>query len=90
MASKHDEERELLQLQCELARLKLAATHRKKIERQLQDSHHNNNTAGHLLNAASSVSTSAWQLALLPKKIKYRAIMIVITILTQFFSNKKR
>ena len=43
MSIKHDEERELLQLQCELARLKLAATHRKKLDNQLYENQHHEN-----------------------------------------------
>lgn len=87
MSNKHDEERELLQLECELARLKIAATHRKKLENRLHEKNQNHNS---LLSAASSVSTPIWQLALLPKTLKYRSLMIAIIILTQFLGNKKR
>ncbi|AUX62152.1 hypothetical protein JF634_01670 [Simonsiella muelleri] len=88
MSIKHDEERELLQLQCELARLKLAATHRKKLDNQLHENQHT--PANQFLQAASSVSSSAWQLALLPKSLKYRGLMILLIVLAQWFSKKRR
>lgn len=88
MSIKHDEERELLQLQCELARLKLAAAHRKKLNHQLYENQHT--PANQFLQAASSVSLSAWKLALLPKSLKYRGLMIMLIVLAQCFSSKKR
>lgn len=73
-----NKERELLQLQCKLARLKIASSYHK--QRQMQQHHQQVSTFVH---AITSLSPSAWQLALLPKQKKYRLLIMGLMALTQ-------
>lgn len=80
MPSKN-EERELLQLQCELARLKIATSYRKQRQANQQ-----NQQLTHWVNALTSLSPTAWQLALLPKQKKYRLLLVGAMLLAQMVS----
>lgn len=80
------EERRLLQMQCELARLKLIMTH-KKTQRQQNTSHEWQSLAVSALSALGN-QQSAWRIAMMPKQNRYRALLMAGLVLSQFLKRK--
>ena len=79
-----NEERELLQLQCELVRLKIIQSQRK-----LQRVNPANQPLSNWLNALTSLSTNVWQMALLPKQKKYQVLFLGAMVLAQMILGRK-
>lgn len=77
-----NEERELLQLQCELARLKISTSYYKQRHTPPSSPHLVN-----LFNTVTSIPNTSWQWALLPKQKKYRLLFIVFILLTHLFKS---
>lgn len=80
---KPNEERELLQLQCELARLKISTSYQKQRHTTPSSPH-----LSHLFNAFTAVPNATWQLALLPKQKKYRLLFVGLILFTQLWMDK--
>lgn len=79
-----NEERELLQLQCELVRLKIIQSRRK-----LQRVNPANQPLSNWLNALTSLSPNVWQMALLPKQKKYQVLFLGAMVLAQMILGRK-
>lgn len=85
------EERELLELEIELARLKLAAAELKR--RREQQADNQQDSIGHeLLNLAGNASTKglAWRAAALPVSLKHRLLLGAAFLAWEYWRNQSK
>lgn len=93
MKNQRDMERELLEMQCHLARLKVRAERRRFAQIQKQSSE-NPSLFNELMDSTASALSSSrhnpfWQLALLPARGRYRVLMSILLIGAQFFNRRQ-